>query len=97
LSDPVSMLKTFGTIAKKLNQRIQECKAADNLGVLAKIPGARLHQLSGNRKNQLSVTVSGNVRIVFEPWHDPIPQKLDGGLHYEAVAEIRIIEITDYH
>lgn len=93
----MSMVKAFGAMAKRLNQRMQECKAADNLGVLAKIPAARLHQLSHNRKEQLAITVTGNVRIVFEPWHEPIPQKPDGGLHYEAVTEIRIIEITDYH
>ena len=30
------------------------------------IPGYRLHQLKGNRKGLLSITVSGNWRVTFE-------------------------------
>jgi len=36
-------------------------------------------------------------RLIFEPDHNPVPQKPDGGLDWTQVTRIRVIEITDYH
>jgi len=55
------------------------------------------HELTGDRKGELAVDVSANYRMIFEPDHDPIPKKEDGGLNWEEVTKIQINEIEDYH
>lgn len=97
LTDPKEMAKSFGQLARKVNQRLEDLKAADTLAVLKTIPAARCHELTGNRKDELTINVSGNYRMIFEPYHNPIPKKDDGGLNWEEVTKIMINEIEDYH
>lgn len=97
LTNPKDIKKTFGNSAKRVNQRIKDLKAAETLEVMRSIPAARCHELKGDRQGQLAVNVSNNYRIIFEPYHDPIPQKDDGGLDWTKVVIIKIEEVTDYH
>lgn len=97
LTDPKEMAKSFGQLARKLNQRIKDLSEADNLAIMRTMPAARCHELAGDRKGELSVDVSGNYRLIFEPNHNPIPEKVDGGLNWEEVTKIQINEIEDYH
>ncbi|MBW7869399.1 MAG: killer suppression protein HigA [Brumimicrobium sp.] len=91
------MSKTYGTTAKLVNQRIQEFLASQNLFVLGTLPGPRCHELKGSRKGELAVIISGNWRIIFEPNHDPLPLKTDGGLDWQKITSIKILEVIDYH
>lgn len=84
-------------IARKVRQRLAEFQAAKDLSYIRAIPAARCHELHQNRKGQLAVSLSGNMRLVFAPCHDPIPTLPDGGLDWGAVTEIVIREVTDYH
>lgn len=89
---------TYGTRAKLVNQRKNELQAAPTLETMRTIIGANCHELKGNLKGKLAVTISGNHRIIFEPANDPIPTKEDGGLDWKHVVEITIIDIgEDYH
>jgi len=97
LTDPREMAKSFGQLARKVNQRLEDLKAADTLAVMRTIPAARCHELTGDRKGELAVDVSGNYRMIFEPNHNPTPKKEDGGLNWEEVTKILINEIGDYH
>lgn len=97
LTDPREMAKSFGPLARKVNQRIKDLTDVDNLAIMRTIPAARCHELTGDRKGELAVDVSGNYRMIFEPYHDPIPKKADGGLNWEDVTKIQINEIEDYH
>ncbi|CAM4207046.1 type II toxin-antitoxin system RelE/ParE family toxin [Aquirufa beregesia] len=91
------MAKSFGHLARQLNQRLKDLAAAENLAVMRALPAARCHELTGDRKGELAVNVSTNYRLIFEPNHEPIPQKADGGLDWGNVTRIRIIDIEDYH
>lgn len=97
LTDPNEMVKSFGQLARQLNQRLKDLAAAENLGIMRTILAARCHELKGDRKGQLAVNVSSNYRMIFEPNHDPLPKKEDGGLNWEEVTHIQINEIEDYH
>lgn len=97
LTDLKELGKAYGQLARKINQRHEELKAADNLAVMRLFPAACCHELKGNCKGSLAVKVSGNYRLLFQVSHDPIPEKEDGGLDWEAVTAIKIIEIVDYH
>jgi len=91
------MLQSFGTMARKVNQRLMDLSAAPNLSLLRTLPALRCHELSGARKGALAVDVSGNYRLIFVPDHDPVPEKKEGGLDWSRVTQIRILSIEDYH
>lgn len=97
LTSPRELAKTFGQLARKINQRISELKAAETLAIMRFIPAARCHELSGSHKGELAVDVSPNYRMIFEPNHDPLPKKEDGGLYWESITKIQINQIEDYH
>lgn len=82
--------------ARKLMARLADLTAAASLEEMRQLPG-RCHELSGDRKGQLAIDLTGGKRLVFEPAANPPPQKEDGGLDWEGVDAIRIIEIIDYH
>jgi len=94
LTDPKEISKTYGVMAKKVSQRMKELSAASALSVMRKLPAAYCHELHGGN---ISVEISGNWRIIFEPDHDPVPAKSDGGLDWDAVTQIKILEVEDYH
>ena len=93
------LAKAYGANAKQIKMRLEDLKAASNLEVIGKIPGARCHQLTGkNYKGYLAINITGNRRLIFEPNHDPIPIKEDGGLDWSQVTDITIEELCyDYH
>ncbi len=49
--------------------------------ILSAPPGWRIHQLSGDRKDTWSISVSGNWRITFE----------------EQDGEVEFLDLEDYH
>ena len=44
LTDPREIVKSFGELARKINQRLKELKDADSLSILKQIPAARCHE-----------------------------------------------------
>lgn len=84
-------------VANKLRLRLAELKAAARLNDISPHRPARLHELGYNRAAQLAVDLHGGFRLVFEPSHNPVPTKPDGGLDRDAVTAIRITEVGDYH
>jgi len=60
------------------------------------LPGARCHELKGNRAGQLAVSLDHPGRLIFEPTK-PVPRREDGGLDWTRVTAIEVIEIVDYH
>lgn len=79
-----------------LKRRLATLRAANCLEDLRGAPG-RLHELSGDRAGSLATRVTGNLRLVFKPDHDPMPTKPDGGLLWSSVQRISIEELVDYH
>ena len=61
------------------------------------MPPARMHELKSNRDEQFAVDLVHPYRLVFEPTHDPLPRKEDGGINLEQVTAIKIMEVVDYH
>lgn len=97
-SDEREMKKQLGQQnAKKLQQRLMEIRSANVLSDLTYLPGPRLHKLEGKRDNHLAVDVKQPFRLIFEPYHDPVPLKQDGGFDWTQITSILIIEVVDYH
>ncbi|HEY5750014.1 MAG TPA: hypothetical protein VIU12_28295 [Chryseolinea sp.] len=74
-----------------------ELKAAENLHQIFRVPPPRCHELNGDRKGQLSVDLDHPYRLIFIPANEPVPRKEDGGLDWQQVTEIEILEIADTH
>jgi plasmid maintenance system killer protein len=98
VKDATAIKQNYGANAKKINQRTEELKSAPTLHDIHKMPQARCHELTNNRKGQLAVTISANERIIFIPDNEPIPYKEDGGIDWKKITRIKILEIgVDYH
>ncbi len=82
--------------ARALSLRLSQLAAANSLAVMRSLPG-RCHELHGDRAGQLAVEVRAGLRLIFRPRDDPPPVKADGGLDWNAVDSIVVLEVTDYH
>lgn len=93
-----SELRKLGPKRKKLVKlRLSQIEASDNLAVLKRLPGPRLHPLKGDRQGQLSMDLDHPYRLILVPDHNPIPELETGGMDWESITAVTIIEITDTH
>lgn len=92
------MAKTYGDqMGKLIGRRLAELEAASTLADLATLPQVRAHQLTGDRKGQISLDLVHPFRLILEVADDPAPKKKDGGLDWNRVTEVEVIEVTDPH
>ncbi len=91
--DKVMRKKHGASNVKKLKQRLQQLKAANQL---SHFHFDSPHPLKGDRLGSFSVALQGGLRIVFKA-REPIPLKLDGKTDWENVQKIIITSIEDYH
>jgi proteic killer suppression protein len=81
-----------------IRARLDELSDADSLSVMRFLPQASCHELKGVRSGQFAVKLDKGFRLVFEVANEPIPHKPDGGLDWERITAIRILELAeDYH
>ncbi|MEY5034071.1 MAG: hypothetical protein RL447_449 [Bacteroidota bacterium] len=97
LNTDKGLAKRFGTLSKKVKQRRDQLKNANNLQVIADLSVLRLHPYKGNRKGEWSIDIQENWRICFEIDQDPVPRLEDGGVCLIKVTEIKIISVEDPH
>ena len=100
LNEEKAMMKAHGAIrSKRLKIVMVALRAAPTLGAFAPpmSPPHRCHELTGNRKGQLSMDLDHPYRLLFEPMHDPLPVRKEGGLDWSLVTAIKILEIEDTH
>lgn len=65
-SDASQIKKSFGSMAFKVNLRLDDIKACPNLQVLMKLPKAKCQPISTNRKDGWSILVTENLRMLFK-------------------------------
>lgn len=97
LTDERERKKEYGqSCAKKIKHRLDDLRAAQCLHDFRHLPG-RCHELKGNLEGVLSLDVDHPYRLLFVPYHDPVPLKEDGGLDWTQVTVVQIISIEDTH
>lgn len=82
---------------RRILTRLSQLTAAANLQELAALPQIRLHELTADRDEQLSLDVKHPYRLIVVPNHDETPRKEDGGLDWERITAVTVREITDTH
>jgi plasmid maintenance system killer protein len=98
LSDWRALVRQFGLEqANKIQQRLLELQAAENLHILRSLPQVRAHELAGNRAGQISLDLKHPYRLVIIPADEEPPRKKDGGLDWEKVTKVRILGVEDTH
>lgn len=100
LTEEKEMVKVHGVIrAKKLKVILTSLRAAANLGIFAPpySPPHRCHELTGNLKGQLSVDLDHPYRLLFQPNHEPLPMRTEGGIDWKLITNIEILGIKDTH
>lgn len=96
LASDRDLTRRYGAIgARKVRTRLIQIEAADTLADMRLMPG-RCHELKGDRRGGLAVEVHGGLRLVFKP-ADPVPQRDDGGLAWDRVEAVIVLEVVDYH
>lgn len=92
------LLKAYGADnGRRIARRVQNIADASNLAELAKIPQTRVHELSGDRDEQISVDVKHPYRLLLVSDHEDTPRKEDGGLDWNRITRVMIIGIEDTH
>ena len=90
--------RAFGErMVRVIAMRLAVLKAAKSLAMVPATRPERRHQLQHDRDGQYAVDLVHPHRLVFEPNHDPLPKKADGGIDIEQVNAITIIDVIDYH
>jgi proteic killer suppression protein len=98
LCDDKKLRQAYGQMAATIRERLDDLHAASDLSVIATLPQHKCHELSGERKGQFAITLKQPFRLIFEPADEPpASRKSDGGLNWQAIQSISIIEIIDYH
>jgi plasmid maintenance system killer protein len=93
-----TLIVTFGPEqARKIMLRFSEIQASNNLEVLRTIPQTRAHELTGNRKGQISLDLKHPYRLIITPDHEDCPRKKDGGLDWGKVTKVKILAVEDTH
>jgi proteic killer suppression protein len=91
------LVKVYGkNCARKISLRLDDLQAVTNLEVFKTLPG-RCHELKGNRKGQLSLDLEQPLRLIFEPSNEEVKFKEDGGLDWNSVIAVKIIDVEDTH
>jgi proteic killer suppression protein len=80
--------------AKRLKNRLSELRAVQNVSQLQL---GRPHALTGDRAGQYSVDLDGPMRLLFEPTDQPPPTLAAGGIDWQQVTSVRLLEIGDTH
>ena len=92
------LIRSYGAEqGRMLMRRVSELRAARSLAGLRLLPQLRAHELTGDRKGQISITVRQPYRLILLPANEPIPRLPDGGLDWSATTEVTVIEVVDYH
>lgn len=79
-----------------LKRRLASIDAAETLQDLKNVPG-RFHPLGADRKQEFSLSLWGQYRLVFIADDDPLPLLDDGGIDQSQVRRVAIKEVVDYH
>lgn len=96
--DEKTLKRKWGTEqAKLIARRLTELAAAENLETLRKLSQVRAHELSGNRRGQVSLDVKHPYRLLIIPDHEETPRKEDGGLDWQKITKVRVLGVEDIH
>jgi proteic killer suppression protein len=99
MNEGAKLAKEYGAKnGKELRLRLEVLAAAVSLADVPRVPPERCHRLvSPKYRDCFAVDGQHPFRMIFEPAHEPLPRKRDGGLDLAKITAITILEVVDYH
>jgi proteic killer suppression protein len=98
LNSEREILKNYGPDnGRRIALRLQNIRDAATLEELSKVPQTRVHQLTADRDEQISVDAKHPYRLILVCNHEETPRKPDGGLDWTRITKVQLSEITDTH
>lgn len=92
------LLRTYGQDnGRWIALRLQNIRDAATLEELSKVPQTRVHEMTAERNEQISVDAKHPYRLILVCAHEETPRKPDGGLDWVRITKVQVIEITDPH
>lgn len=91
------LAKNYGTLAKKIKQRMTQLESAENLATIKALSVLRLHEHQGKNKGIWSIDVHKNWRILFTISQDDIPTKENNEIELNEINIICIESVEDPH
>lgn len=92
------LYKSYGKkLGDSIKRRMVVLEAAPTLAEVSHKPPERRHELKGERIGEFAVDLDQRYRLVFEPEHNPLPRKDDGGLDLEGITAVTILGVENYH
>ena len=81
LNSERELVRSCGTDnGRRIGLRLQNIRDASTLDELSKIPQTRIHELTGDRNERISVDVRHPYRLILVSNHEETPRKPAGGL-----------------
>jgi proteic killer suppression protein len=98
LNSERALVRNYGADnGRRIGLRLQNIRDAATLEELSKVPQTRVHELTADRNEQISVDVKHPYRLILVSRHEDSPRKPDGGLNWARITKVQLIEITDTH
>jgi plasmid maintenance system killer protein len=98
LNSERELLRTYGQDhGRRIGRRLQNIADAANLEELSRLPQTRVHELTADRDEQISVDVKHPYRLILVCSHDETPRKPDGGLDWARITKVQVVGIADTH
>lgn len=98
LNSERELVRNYGADnGRRIALRLQNIRDAANLEELSKVPQTRVHPLTADRNEQISVDAKHPYRLILVCNHEEPPRKPDGGLNWARITKVQLIEITDTH
>ena len=92
------LVRAYGArMSRAIQRRLATLAEARTLSEVPTIPPNRRHRLQGERAGQYAVDLIHPYRLIFEPNHNPLPLRADGGIDTDQITAITIIAVIDYH
>lgn len=92
LDDSLARRALGNLCAQKLRARLDDLRAAVNLGYAPQLPG-RFHPLQVDSQQYFALHLVAGRRLVIEPVCDPGPELKDGSWNLSQVTAVRVMEI----
>jgi plasmid maintenance system killer protein len=98
LTSERELIRNYGNDnGRRIARRLQNVADAATLEELSKLPQTRVHELSGDRNEQISIDAKHPYRLILVCNHEETPRKADGGLDWARITKVQLIEIADTH
>jgi plasmid maintenance system killer protein len=98
LNSEREILRNYGADnGRRIMLRLSNIRDAETLEQLSKVPQTRVHELTADRNEQISVDAKHPYRLILVCNHEEAPRKPDGGLDWARITKVQLIEIVDTH